>query len=132
MAFVVGDVVSDSVEITEQIVNDFAEVSGDKNPIHLDEVYAKTTRFGRRVAHGMFSAALISRVLGMKLGSGGIYLGQTLKFTAPLFIGDTATVTCTVRQLRDKGIGRITTIVTKQDGTVCVEGEATIMDGDFV
>lgn len=132
MGFGVGDVVTDSIEITDKLVRDFAEVSGDKNPIHLDPEYAKTTRFGQRVAHGMISAALISRTLGMKLGSGGIYLGQTLKFVSPLFIGDTATVTCTVRHLRDKGIGRVETIVRKQTGEICVEGEATIMDKGFV
>jgi 3-hydroxybutyryl-CoA dehydratase len=115
------------------MVMQFAELSGDFNPVHVDEAFAKTTRFGRRIAHGMISAALISRALGMELGPGGIYLGQTLKFVTPVYIDDTLTVDLTVTNFREeKGIGIIETIVTKQTGEVCVKGEATIMAGDYV
>ena len=133
MSFAVGDVVTETVQVTHEMVELFAKASGDFNPIHLDEEFAKKTRFGRRIAHGMFSAALISRVLAMKLGPGGIYLGQTLKFLKPIFIGDTVTIKATVEKLRDSsGIATVETIVTNQDGEITVKGEATIMRGDKV
>ena len=126
--FKIGDVVSDTVVITDEMVRMFSQCTGDHNPIHLDEEYAKTTRFGRRIAHGMLSGGLISRVLAMKLGAGGIYLGQTLKFLKPVYIGDTITVIVTVTTLReDRGIATFTTIVKKGDGEIAVKGDATIM-----
>src|SRR5437588_12119061 len=76
--------------ITDEDIVRFAEVSGDHNPVHLDEEYAASTAFGGRIAHGMLSAAFVSAVLGNDLpGPGTIYLGQTLKFLAPVRIGDT-------------------------------------------
>ncbi len=126
--FKAGDVVSESVTITDEMVQLFAKCSGDFNPIHMDEEYAKKTRFGRRIAHGMLSAGLISRVLAMKLGTGGIYLGQTLKFLKPVFIGDTVTVEITVTSLREeRGIALMATVVRNQSGETVVKGEATIM-----
>lgn len=128
MSFKVGDVVTETVTITDQMVQMFAEVSGDKNRVHLDDEYAKTTKFGRRIAHGMLSAALISRVLAMKLGPGGIYLGQTLKFMTPIYPGDTVSIELKVLNLREeRGIGIIETIVRKEGGEIAVKGEATIM-----
>lgn len=133
MSFKAGDKVQESVVITEEMVTLFAKVSGDYNPIHMDEDYAKKTRFGRRIAHGMISAGLISRVLAMKLGNGGIYLGQTLKFLKPTHIGDNLTITATVSHLREeKGIASVETIVTNQNGEICVKGEATIMRADKI
>lgn len=133
MSFDAGDVVSENVKITDEMVQLFAQCSGDFNPIHMDEEYAKKTRFGRRIAHGMLSAALISRVLAMKLGPGGIYLGQTLKFLQPIFIGDAVEIKLTVKTLRkEKGIALIDTLVTKSTGEVAVKGEATIMTGNKV
>ena len=92
MKFSVGD----SAEITKTIeqsdVDAFADVTGDRNPIHVDEEFAKTTRFGKRIAHGMLTASLISSVLANKLpGEGSVYLGQTLQFVAPVFPGDEIT-----------------------------------------
>jgi acyl dehydratase len=132
MAFQVGDKKTITVTVTEKMVQQFAEMSGDFNPVHMDEEHAKKTRFGRRIAHGMISGSLISRALAMELGSGGIYLAQTLKFVNPVFIGDTVTVELLVKNLRGKGIGLIETTVTKQTGEVCVKGEATIMAADSV
>jgi 3-hydroxybutyryl-CoA dehydratase len=133
MSFKAGDHVSEKIDITEEMVQLFAKVSGDFNPIHLDEEFAKKTRFGRRIAHGMISAALISRVLAMKLGPGGIYLGQTLKFLKPIYIGDVVTIDATVTVLREeKGIASIATTVKNQNDELCVKGEATIMRGDKV
>lgn len=127
--FKVGDKIHLEVEVTDDMVRKFAEVSGDFNPMHLDDEYASKTRFKRRIAHGMLSAALISRVLGQRLGPGGIYLSQTLKFLNPIFIGDTVEVCIEVVGLRaEKGIGSVETIVKKKGtGEICVKGEAMIM-----
>ncbi|MBX2988743.1 MAG: MaoC family dehydratase [Bdellovibrionaceae bacterium] len=126
--FKVGDRIELEVEVTGEMVRKFAEVSGDFNPIHLDEEYAKTTRFGRCIAHGMLSAALISRVLAQRLGPGGIYMSQSLKFMNPIFIGEKVRVEIEVRTLREgKGIGVVETNVVKTNGDVCVKGEAMIM-----
>jgi 3-hydroxybutyryl-CoA dehydratase len=93
----IGDKFSTERLVTDELVRKFAEVSGDHNPIHLDEEAAKKTRFGRRIAHGMLSGAFISAVLGYEFSERRIvYLSQTLKFTAPVFIGDTVTATATV------------------------------------
>ena len=80
MSFKVGDKQIVTVQVTDKMVREYAETTGDKNPMHLDEAHAKTTRFGRRIAHGMLVGGLISRALAMELGPGGIYLSQTLKF----------------------------------------------------
>lgn len=126
--WVVGSEISFSVQVTDKTVRQFAEMSGDHNPIHLDDEYAATTRFKKRIAHGMICGALISRVLAEKLGRGGIYLGQTLKFIHPVFIDDTITVILKVLAIRQsKGIATISTFCKNQDGEVCVKGEAIIM-----
>lgn len=128
MSFKVGDKIDFTTTITEEMVRKFAEMSGDFNPIHLDEEYAKKTRFGRRIAHGMIAGALISRTLATDLGPGGIYLGQSLKFVQPIFIGDKVTVHLEVKSLREKsGIASIETWVTKENGETCVKGDATIL-----
>ena len=128
-----GEVVTEKVLITEKMIEDFAKVSGDFNPIHMDEEYAKTTRYGRRIAHGMLSAALISRVLAMRIDHGGIYLAQTMKFLHPIFIGDEVSVELRLTNLREeRGLAMIETIVKNQTGEVCVKGEATIMSGKNV
>lgn len=134
MVFQVGEFLSESVQVTDKMVHQFAELSGDHNPIHIDDEYAKTTKFGRRIAHGMISAALISRVLGMKLGPGGIYLGQTMKFVNPVFIDDWVTIELKVTAYRaERGIGIIETVVKKRDtGEFVVKGEATIMTKEGV
>lgn len=132
MGFKVGDRVEFKEKVTDKMVRDFAEVTGDKNPIHLDDDFAKTTRFGRRIAHGMISAGLISRGLAMDLGPGGIYLGQTLKFMAPIYIDETVTVILTVLTMRDKGLTVVESLVRKENGDLAVKGEATIMAPGFV
>lgn len=124
-----GDTFSRSREVTDELIRKFADVSGDYNPLHLDEEYAASTRFGKRIAHGMLSGAFISGVLGDELSVRRIvYLSQTMKFRAPVFIGDTVTVTGTVKNVReDKPVVTIETVCVNQDGTVVVEGEAAIM-----
>lgn len=129
MEIKIGDSYSRSREVTDELVRAFAEVSGDFNPIHLDEEFAKTTRFGRRIAHGMLSGAFISGVLGDRLAERKIvYLSQTMKFTAPVYIGDTVTTTSTVKDIREpKKIVTMETICTNQSGEVVVKGEAALM-----
>lgn len=125
----IGDKFSKTRVVTEELIRAFAEVSGDYNPIHLDEEFAKTTRFGRRIAHGMLSGAFISAVLGYEFEARKIvYLSQTMRFVAPVFIDDTITTTGTVTNIReDKGIITLETICTNQSGEVTLKGEAAVM-----
>jgi acyl dehydratase len=129
MSLKVGDKFSTERTVTDELIRKFAEVSGDYNPIHLDDEFAKDTRFGRRIAHGMLSGAFISAVLGYKLTERKIvYLSQTLKFTAPVFIGDTVTTTATVTHIRDdKPIVTMETVCTNQNGETLVMGESAVM-----
>jgi len=129
MKFKVGDSFSRSREVTDELVRAFAEVSGDHNPIHLDDEFAKTTRFGRRIAHGMLSGAFISAVLGYELSERKIvYLSQTMRFTAPVYIGDTVTTTATVKGIReDRNIVTMDTVCANQNGETVVTGEAVLM-----
>ena len=125
----IGDQASTANTISESDVYLFAGITGDHNPAHVNEVYASQTRFGRRIAHGILSAGLISAVLAMKLpGPGTIYLGQELKFVRPVYFGDTITATCTVSELLpEKNIARLETVCTNQDGSVVIKGTATVM-----
>lgn len=117
-----------SKTVTDEDVVMFAKVSGDCNPVHLDEEFAKNTMFKGRIAHGMLGASLISAVLGTKLpGVGAIYVGQSLKFKAPVKLGDTITATVTVKSINaSKKFVEFETIVTLGEKKV-IEGEATIM-----
>jgi len=102
MKFKPGDTASISKTITDDDIQKFAAASGDHNPLHFDDEFANSTRFGRRIAHGMLSASLISAGIANQLpGQGSIYLGQTLKFVAPVFPGDTITARVTVISIRD-------------------------------
>lgn len=124
-----GDAAEMSKTITDEDVRAFAALTGDRNPVHLDEEYAAGTRFGRRVAHGMLGASLVSAVLANELpGRGTIYLSQTLRFTAPVFLGDTLTARVTVRGVReDKPVVTLETVCTNQRGERVVEGEAVVL-----
>ncbi len=125
----IGNIFSNSRLVTDDLIRKFAEVSGDYNPIHLDEEFAKTTRFGKRIAHGMLSGAFISAVLGNEFTDRKIiYLSQTMKFTAPVFLGDTVTTNATVTNIReDRGIVTLETVCTNQNGETLVKGEAAVM-----
>lgn len=129
MRFSVGD----SAEITKTIddsdIHAFADVSGDHNPVHVDDAFAATTRFGRRIAHGMLTASMISAVLANKLpGEGSVYLGQTLQFVAPVFPGDEVTARVIVKEIReDKPIVKLETICMNQRGEIVIRGEATVL-----
>ncbi|MTI00617.1 MaoC family dehydratase [Roseibium sp. RKSG952] len=105
----------------------FAEVSGDRNPIHLSEHFAARTPFKTRIAHGLYTASLISAVLGTRLpGPGAIYLSQTLNFKAPVKIGDDVDVTVTVAELMEKGSRARLTCVCKVGEQAVLEGEALV------
>jgi 3-hydroxybutyryl-CoA dehydratase len=125
----VGQAAEFTKTVTETDVVMYAGLTGDFNPMHVDEVAASQTRFGSRIAHGMLTAGFISACIGMKLpGTGSIYLGQTLKFTAPVRIGDTVTARLEVIELvPEKKRLRLTTTCSNQQGQVVIEGEATIM-----
>src|ERR1700722_1638652 len=105
----------------------FAQLTGDRNPIHLSEHFAARTPFGRRIDHGLYTASLISAVLGTRLpGPGAIYISQTLNFRAPVKIGDTVTVTVTVAELiPEKSRARLS-CVCAVDGEVVLDGEALV------
>ena len=127
-----GDSASFTKTITEADIVLFAGISGDSNPLHLDAEYAKSTRFGQRIAHGMLSAGLISTVLGTKLpGPGCIYMGQTLRFTAPVYLGDTITATATITDYdRKRGRMTLSTVWTNQRGQEVITGEAQVRVSD--
>lgn len=113
--------------VTEADIVLFAGVSTDVNPMHLNEEWAKTTQFGGRIAHGMLSAGFISAVLANKLpGPGTVYLSQTLKFKAPVRIGDTVTASVTVREVIVEKRRCILDAVCTVNGKVVIEGESTM------
>lgn len=124
----VGMIASYERVITVADIEEFAEVSGDHNPVHLDDAYAKTTRFKGRIAHGMLGASFISTVLASKLpGPGTVYLGQTLAFKAPVRPGDKLEARATVIEIRrEKKIVVLKTECLVGE-TVVIEGEATVL-----
>ena len=114
--------------VQENDITLFAEVTGDSNPVHLDEDYAAQTMFGGRIAHGMFTAAYISAVLGTKLpGPGAIYISQSLRFKAPVRIGDAVVATVTIDAVDDKRRRVTFQTVARVGETVVLEGEAMLM-----
>jgi 3-hydroxybutyryl-CoA dehydratase len=110
--------------VTESDIATFAGVSGDTNPIHLHDGFARSTRFGQRIAHGMLSSSFISTVIGTKLpGPGAIYLSQSLSFLAPVLIGETITAVATVTAI-DERRRRVTL------KTQCFNGDKMVIDGE--
>ncbi|TEU12259.1 MAG: MaoC family dehydratase [Anaerolineales bacterium] len=128
-----GETASLARTITEIDVQQFAELVGDNNPVHVDDAFASKTRFGRRIAHGMWGVSLISAVLGTRLpGPGTIYLSQTIQFLAPIYLGDTVTAQVTVAKVRDdKPIVTLETLCQNQNGEVVVKGEAVVLVEDI-
>ena len=105
----------------------FARLSGDDNPLHLCDVYAAETRFGQRIAHGLYTASLISAVLGTRLpGPGAIYISQTLNFRAPVKIGDTVEVVVSVAELMPEKHRARLTCACSVAGEVVLDGEAWV------
>ena len=124
----VGQSASYGRAISEADVREFALMSGDFNPVHLDEAYAQTTRFKGRIVHGMLPVTFVSTVLGTRLpGAGAIFMGANFRFKAPVRIGDTVIATCTVREI-NTAKSRVTfDCVCKVGDTVVVEGDALVM-----
>ncbi len=125
----VGDSAQITKIITEEMVNDFARVIGDFNPVHLDQSYAEKTPFKGRIAHGALSIGLLSQVLGNILpGPGTIYLSHEIKFLAPVRMGDTLTIRVEVVELiPEKNRAKFRTTCTNQEGTMVVDGFAWAM-----
>jgi len=132
-SFEIGDSAEQTKVITEEMIHVFADLSGDYNPLHTDEVFASTTQFGKRIAYGTISNALISAVIGMKLpGKGALYLSQNVAYKKPVFIGDTLTAKGVVIEKFTKRDGelkflRLKTDVYNQEGVVVTEGEAVVL-----
>lgn len=113
--------------VSEDDINSFADVSGDYNPVHMDEAYAAGTFFKSRIAHGMLTASFISTVLGTRLpGPGCIYLSQNLRFLAPVRIGDTVKALARVASLDMAKRRAQFACHCEVDGKIVVEGEATV------
>ena len=114
--------------VSEQDVTDFARVSGDYNPLHMDEEYAKTTQFKGRIAHGALSASYISAILGNDLpGPGAVFMELNLKFVRPVRIGDTVISTAEVIEMVERGYRVRLGVKGEVDGKVVMKGEALVM-----
>ena len=124
----VGDAAEFSKTVRETDIYLYAGITGDLNPAHINEAYAKNTFFKTRIAHGMFTAGFISNLLGMQLpGPGTIYLKQSLSFLAPVRFGDTVPARAEVVEvMAEKNRVRLKTTCTNQDGTVVLDGEALV------
>ena len=124
----VGDKALLSKAFTEEEVFRFADISGDRNPLHLDKDFGEASIFGQRIVHGMLVASLFSGLIGMKLpGEGSVYLGQSLTFKAPVAIGEQITAFVEIINIReDKPIVTLRTVCINFEGTVVIEGEAVV------
>lgn len=125
----VGKTYEITITITEEMVENFARATGDYNPIHMDEDYARGTIFKMRVVHGMLHVGIISGIVGTRFpGPGTIYLAQTLKFLKPVFIGDEVTYSLKVLEdLQEKNRLRLETVCINQRDETVLTGEALVM-----
>jgi 3-hydroxybutyryl-CoA dehydratase len=124
----VGDSAERSFTVSAGDIDAFAAVSHDRNPVHLDEAFARTTAFKGRIAHGMLSAAYVSAVLGNDLpGPGSVYLSQSLRFKRPVKIGDTVSVRVAVSEIEPRTAKVTLSTVCKVDGKSVLEGEAAVL-----
>ena len=128
MKYKTGQTFSKKFYITLEKVKRFAEVTGDKNPLHLDEQYAKNSIFGERIAHGMLVSSCISNVLANDFpGPGTVYLSQSLDFKLPVFFGDIIEVKLKVIHVReDKKIMTLETICVNQNSKIVIQGKAVV------
>jgi 3-hydroxybutyryl-CoA dehydratase len=124
----IGDTAEFSKTVSESDIYLFAGITGDFNPAHINEEYAKKTFFKTRIAHGMLAAGFISTTIGTKLpGTGSIYIKQTLSFLAPVRIGDTVTARVEVIEImEEKKRVRLKTVCVNQEGTQVLDGEAIV------
>ncbi|MCR4828262.1 MAG: MaoC family dehydratase [Bacteroidales bacterium] len=124
----VGQSASLKKRFTSEELVQFSEISLDKNPIHLDEEYASKSPFGKRIVYGYLTASLFSGLIGSKLpGNGSIYLGQSLNFKKPVYLGEEVTATVTITKIRDdKPIITLETICVNNKGEVLIDGNAVV------
>ena len=124
----VGQTAQRTVKFTAEAVEAFARLTGDCNPVHLDDAYAAGTLFKKRIVHGMLVAGLFSAIIGMDLpGEGSVYLGQELKFVKPVYIGDQVTATvCIVEIMQEKKRILLETVAVNQNGEEVLTGRATV------
>ncbi len=125
--FVVGQTCIYHQLVDDKLVRGYADLTGDHNKIHVDDAFAKRTKFGQRIAHGGIMFGMISKVLGGQMpGLGTVYLSQLVNFHAPVFIDDTITLEATITALLPKHVAKINTILKKQTGEVVVDGVSTV------
>lgn len=127
----VGQIYSHDFNFSQDEVNRFAEVTGDKNPVHLNAEYAATTMFKKPIMHGMLSASLFSKVFGTLFpGEGTIYLKQSLNFMKPMYVDTAYEAVFTVKEVvKEKSRAIFETVIKdKATGTICTSGEATVMN----
>lgn len=126
MQIQIGDQASRTLTLTERDVEAFAEITGDRNPLHFDPEFAAGTRFGRLVVQGGLTTGLLHALVAMDMpGPGTVFLSQDWKFTAPVYIGDTITATARVLSIHDsKPVTRLEVRVVREDGETVLEGEA--------
>lgn len=127
----VNQVYKHEFKFSQEEVNQFAQVTGDKNPVHTDAAYAATTMFKRPIMHGMLSASLFSKVFGTLFpGEGTIYLKQSLSFMKPMYVDTVYEAVFTVKDVvKDKNRATVETLIKdKTTGIVCTSGEATVMN----
>jgi 3-hydroxybutyryl-CoA dehydratase len=126
-AFAVGQKCSFSEVVDDKLVRGFADLIGDHNPIHVDDAFAKKTKFGQRIAHGGILFGIVSKVLAMDLpGNGTVFLTQVVNFRAPVFINDKITLEVVLTDLLEKNGAKLSTVIKKQTGQVVMDGEATV------
>ena len=115
--------------ITESMIQEFAKLSGDYNPHHIDEEYAKKTKYEKRICHGMLLASLFSKLTAMYLpGQGSLYISQTLNFVSPAFIDDVVTASGEITKISSStGIVRVKTEITNMNNNLLVSGEAKVL-----
>lgn len=125
----IGEKATFSKTITEFDIYSFAGISGDFNPIHINEQYANTTKFNKRISHGMLTASLISTVIGNQLpGVGTIYLSQSTKFLKPVYIGDTITASVSIEEIHiEKNTVKISSNCSNQNGQIVLVGESLVL-----
>ncbi len=114
--------------VTDEMIKMFAEATGDRNPVHLDDEFARNSIFGGRIAHGILSLGIVSAVLGMEFpGAGTVYLMQNAKFKRPVYVGEEVTVRLTVKEIdKEKRRVLLETLVVKPNGENAIEGEALV------
>jgi 3-hydroxybutyryl-CoA dehydratase len=133
-SFTIGEEATVTKLVSDEDIKTFARISGDHNPVHMNEEYAKVTIFGGRIAHGMLVASLISAVLGTRLpGPGAIYLSQQLRFLAPVRPGDEVTAHAKVIAWdQEKGRVTLSTEVTNKKGIAVIAGEAQLVMSSYL